>query len=351
MKKNVIVLFGGISSEYNVSLSSAVSIITHFPFDQFNMIKVGINQEGRWLMGNFTGEEIIEDRWMNNAEAEEVSPSTQKNSSLIRESTQKPLHIDTVIHCIHGKYGEDGIIQAQLEMSGMRYVGSGITSSAICYDKEIIHRLIKSEKIRMAEYIVLHQATIDDQKYNQIVNKMGKILVIKPAREGSSYGVNVVHNFNEFILGLKEAWKYDHKILVERYIKGIEIGCSIAKIEGHLIASICDEIELNTEIFDYSGKYSFKNALVHCPARISQEHSILIQKFAKQIFIMLECRDMARIDFFLGYDQNIYLNEINTIPGFTSHSRFPLMMEQSGIEYSQLIKHLINNSLETDYAR
>lgn len=351
MKKNVIVLFGGISSEYSVSLSSAVSIITHFPLDQFNLIKVGISLDGHWLMGNFTGEEIIEDRWMNNSEAEEVSPSTQKTSSLIRTRTQIPLYIDTVIHCIHGKYGEDGIIQAQLEMSGIRYVGSGITSSAICYDKEIVHRLMKIENIRMAEYTVLRQATIDEQTYNQITNKMGKTLVTKPAREGSSYGVNVIHDFNEFAFGLKEAWKYDHKILVERYIKGIEIGCSIAKINGQLIASVCDEIELNTEIFDYNGKYSFKNALVHCPARISEENSILIQKIAKQIFTLLECRDMARIDFFLGFNQKIYLNEINTIPGFTSHSRFPLMMKQSGIGYSELIKHLIENSLETDYAR
>lgn len=345
MKKKVVCLFGGVSSEYSVSLQSAVSIIEHFPTQKFDLAKVGISKDGRWFLGDFNCMEIADDSWMNREDATEVTPGNRKNSSLIECMTQNPIKVDTVIHCIHGKYGEDGIIQALLEVSGIKYVGSGILSSAACYDKEITHRLMKVEDIRMADYEVIARHQIDQTEYQNIVEKLGLPMIIKPSREGSSYGVSVVRDYVQFNEGLRDAWKYDHKVLVEKFIKGIEIGCAIAMIKGELITGVCDEIELHTEFFDFDAKYKFKNASIHCPARIDDNFASQIQQLAKRIFIKMECQDLARIDFFLGQDSRIYLNEINTIPGLTSHSRFPSMMKQVGIGFTDLIEQMINNAL------
>ena len=343
-RPKVAVLCGGKSSEYLVSLSSTYSVLQHFPHDEYQLTLVVIDQQGHWWTGPFTEEEIESNTWSENPEVREIALAPGNAQSIIYLDDFSRFTVDVFFNMVHGKYGEDGILPAMLQASSFKYTGCDLESSILCYDKDITHRLLDLEGIRKAKYRTLTKL-VDEQTYDDLVEYIGPKQILKPAREGSSYGISIAEDFTSFNQALVEALRFDNKVVVEEFIEGFEVGCAVLEHQGVLITGECDEIELHTSFFDYEAKYAFKDAQIHCPARITAQQSQQVKETSKLIFNLLGCRDFARVDFFLGKDNRIYFNEINTIPGFTSHSRFPSMMAQVGITYPQIISSLIKNGL------
>lgn len=342
--KKVAVIFGGKSSEYLVSLSSASSVLKHFPYDEYECLKIGMTEDGRFLYGDFSIEEIENNTWYMNKKAQVVMVKPGHDSAFFDVHSRELIHVDVAFNMIHGKVGEDGVLQSLFELGGIKYTGCDKESSIVSYDKELVHRLLNNDNIIKANYVSLNEV-VSEEAYEEIVAKIGKKVIIKPAREGSSYGIAIANNYDEFNEALTAALSFDSKVIAEQFVVGFEIGTAVLEKDGELVVGLVDEIELATEFFDYEGKYAFKDARIVCPARIDDVSSERVQNLAKFIFKRLECRDFARIDFFYGHDGRIYFNEINTIPGFTSHSRFPNMMKGIGIEYSEIISTLIENAV------
>lgn len=344
MKKTVAIVFGGKSSEYLVSLSSTSSVLQNFPYDRYNCLTVGMSEQGQFYMGEFTVEELENNTWLNNPTATKVAIQLGGDSCFVEVDSQKTVHVDVAFNMIHGKYGEDGILQALFKSGNMQYTGCDGQSSILAYDKDITHRLLDQENITKAKYRTLtHEIT--ETEYNELAKELGGKVILKPAREGSSYGISMANDYETFAKGLKEALQFDDKIVVEQVIVGFEVGASVLEKDGQIIVGEIDEIELFTDFFDYEAKYAFKDARIVCPARISEDVKQIIKNNAIHVFKQLGCRDFSRVDFFYGNDGVVYFNEINTIPGFTSHSRFPNMMKGIGIEYPEIISTLIENAL------
>lgn len=343
-RPNVALICGGKGSEYLVSLSSTYSVMQHFPHDQYQLTLVVVDQQGHWWTGPFTVEEIETDTWRDNPEVREIALVPGNAQSLLYLDDFSRFTVDVFFNMMHGKYGEDGILPALLQASNFKYTGCDLESSILCYDKDITHRLLDLEGIRKAKYRTLTEL-VDEQTYEDLVDYLGEKQILKPAREGSSYGISIAEDFTSFNQALVEALRFDDKVVVEEFINGFELGCAVLERQGQLITGECDEIELHTAFFDYDAKYAFKDAQIHCPARITPAQSQRVQEISKLIFRLLGCQDFARVDFFLGNDGFIYFNEINTIPGFTSHSRFPSMMAAVGISYPEIITTLIENGL------
>lgn len=343
-KMKVAVIFGGKSSEYSVSLSSAYSVLQNFPKEEYELIQIVISKDGFWYRGDFKPEEIENDTWINNPTLREVMVRPGTESKFFYVDNGQPFKVDVVFNMIHGKYGEDGVLQAILKQGGIAYTGCDQESSILCYDKDLTHRLLDLEKITKAKYRTLKQL-ISESDYEELVRYLGQKMIIKPAREGSSYGISVVQDYNEFYEGLRDALKFDNKVVIEEFIEGVELGCAVLEDKNELLVGEVDEIELHTTFFDFEAKYAFKDAQIHCPARVPLDIQEQTKKIAKKIFRLLDCKGFARVDFFYGNNGNLYFNEINTIPGFTSHSRFPSMMKAVGISYKDIIVTLIENAL------
>lgn len=345
LRPTVGVIFGGKSSEYSVSLSSTYSLINHFPSQQYNPVLIAMDQQGRLFTGDFSAQEIVEDKYKQNLTCQEVILHPSKPSHLLELATNRSIKIDVIFNLIHGKYGEDGVLQALLKDKHFTYTGCDGQSSILCYDKDLTHRLLDLTNISKAKYQTL-TSLITEEEYNALTSKLGSKVIIKPSREGSSYGISVAENFSEFYDGLFNALRFDSKVVIEEFIEGFEIGCSLLEKDGELIAGEIDEIELHTKFFDFDAKYAHKDAHIHCPARIESWQKQTTIETAKQVFQTLECQDYARVDFFIKKETGeVYFNEINTIPGFTSASRYPTMMSQVGISYTEVISTLIENAL------
>ena len=337
--KKIAVFFGGPGKEYEVSLSSTASFLTHASSD-YQFVLIGVSREGVWLVGDYTIEEIKTDRWSQNLSCEEVVFAFSMARKLITLSGVE-LFIDGAINLIHGSYGEDGTLSALLNVLKIPYIGSDIESSSICFDKEILHRLFYRTNILMPNYQVIHKGK--PFKFSQIVDALALPFVVKPAREGSSYGVHLVRNETDFHKAITDAFLYDNKLLLEEYISGQELGCAVMRSAGQYLIGDIDEIELQRDIFDYEAKYQMVDAKIICPARISEDIQMKIKQQAIDIFEQLDCKDFARIDFFLSNDGRLLLSEVNTIPGFTHNSRFPNMFNSRGINFSTLIDKLLEN--------
>lgn len=342
-KMKVAILFGGKSSEYSVSLSSAYSTLQNFPHDDYELIQIGISKEGHFYRGDYTLEEIENDTWMKNPTSREVIVKPGSESRFFYLDNLASFKVDVAFNMIHGKQGEDGVLQALLSSGNIEFTGCDQQSSILCYDKDITHRLLDLEHIKKAKYKTLSRL-IKESEYYELVDLLGQKMIVKPAREGSSYGISVANNYSEFFDALQMALRYDSKVVIEEFVEGFEIGCAVLEKDNQLIVGECDEIELHTSFFDFEAKYEFKDAQIHCPARISPELAEQAKETAKRVFKLLGCRDFSRVDFFISKNNELYFNEINTIPGFTSHSRFPSMMKQVGVPYKEIIRSLIENA-------
>lgn len=336
------VVFGGQSSEYSVSLHSVASFLRQIHDEKYDITMIGIDQNGQFYVYDGSIDDIEHDNWI--PQATKAAWVHKGIMALDGKNTVKEL--DCVFPVLHGKNGEDGCVQGLLELMNIHYVGCDVMSSAISMDKEIMHILCDEANIPCADYVCL-KANEENPSFEMIQEKISLPWIVKPCNAGSSYGVHKVENKEEFEEACKDAFFYDGrgKILVEKAIEGFEIGCAVMGNEEVFTGS-CDEIQISGGIFDFEGKYEMKGAEIICPARIDEETFAKAKALAAKTYKAMNCCGMARVDMFVTPQKEVILNELNTIPGFTATSRYPSMMKEAGIEFSDLIDKLIDLAMQ-----
>ena len=345
-RKRIAILFGGCSPEYSVSLQSAYSVITHLDREKYEPVLIGISNAGDWFQYVGEIEKIFIDTWCNEEDCIPVvvSPNrTVHGIVTIKNGKIRETHIDAVFPVLHGKNGEDGTVQGMFELAGIPVVGCGVLSSALCMDKDRAHKLVQAAGISVPQSFVL-QGGGDAETAIRQAERIGYPLFVKPVGAGSSYGITKVTGWNQLPEALKLAFSYDSTVIVEECISGFEVGCAVLENDGFVVGEV-DEIELEKGFFDFTEKYTLKTSSIHVPARISAEKAGEIKETAKLIFKTLDCRGFARVDMFLDDTGRIVFNEVNTIPGFTTRSRFPNMMKAAGISLEQVISMAVDRAV------
>lgn len=309
MKKiKVAILYGGKSAEHEVSLRSAKNIFAAINKEKYQPTLLKINKKGSWFF-----------------------PKTAKR-------------FDVIFPILHGPFGEDGTVQGVLKLADLPFVGSGVLGSAVGMDKDVMKRLLREAGLPIGNFLVFNTGSQPD--YKSIADKLGTPFFLKPANLGSSVGVHKVNNLNEFADAIADAFRFDRKVIIEEFIDGREIECAILG-NDRPEASVPGEIIVNSEFYSYSAKYlNKKGATLEIPAKISAEISDRIRTLAIKTFKILGAEGLSRVDFFLRKNGEILINEINTMPGFTSVSMYPKLWEASGIGYTELIDRLIQLALE-----
>jgi D-alanine---D-serine ligase len=342
-KKTVAVLFGGCSTEYAVSLKSAASVIQNINSDKYDTVLLGITRQGVWKKYAGPTERISNDTWAAHPSCVPalISPDRAVHGLLALEDGRAlEIPVDVVFPVLHGKNGEDGTVQGLLELAGIPCVGCGTLSSAICMDKDIAHRLVELAGISVPPSAVIDSPATADALFTA-TKRLRYPLFVKPACAGSSFGITKVSNPDGLPDAVKAAFEHDHKVVIEQGIEGFEVGCAVLGNDDLLVGEV-DEIELSRGFFDYTEKYTLKSSHIHMPARINPDTAIRIKRAAKIIYRVLGCRGFARVDMFLTPAGEIVFNEVNTIPGFTSHSRYPSMLKGIGMSFEDIVDTLIS---------
>ena len=352
MKKTVAVVCGGKSGEHEVSLRSAFYVYNNIDKKKYRAIIISIDKKGRWYF-NYNLEDIINTKnqlWKLKSNLEEIVLLKSKKRSQVFSLKKKKnlIGIDVFFPLIHGTYGEDGCLQGFFELLDIPYVSAGVLGSAIAMDKEIAKRLLMLEKIPVTEFVVIKEEdklTERRNKVNRFIKEFHFPIFIKPVSLGSSVGVSKVFNKKEVDKAIKEAFKYDIEIMIEKFINGREIECSVL---GNLYpkASLPGEIK-SRSFYSYEAKYlNSEDSKLLVPAPLSKELIKKVQKLSIKVFQTLKLQGMARIDLFLKPNGQLIVNEANTIPGFTQISMYPKLWQVSGITYSKLIDKLIKLAIE-----
>jgi len=341
------VLFGGRSGEHEVSLISAASVIQALDPEKYEAIPIGITKDGRWLAGT-AAHKMLPDILRS---GERVMLSADPNvAALVPVSDSRPdaLRVDVVFPVLHGTYGEDGTVQGLLDLAGLPFVGSGVLGSAVGMDKDMQKRLFLQAKLPVGDFLAVTRVAWEKSRgkvLSAIRKKFHFPVFVKPATLGSSVGMTKAHDAKELAAAMDLAAEFAQKILVERAIRGREIEVSVLGNEDPK-ASIPGEIVPHREFYDYAAKYLEEGTRLLIPAKLSRAQVKRFQEFAVRGFRALECLGMARVDFFLEHRTGrILLNEINTIPGFTSISMYPKLWEASGLSYRNLLDRLIELAL------
>lgn len=341
-KINVAVLFGGCSSEYGVSLESAHSVITHIDQSRFIPVLIGISQKGDWF--HYTGEakKIAEDTWCNPTDCTPAVVSLDRGAHellVLRDGGIERVTLDAAFPVLHGKNGEDGTVQGVFELAGIPLVGCGVLASALCMDKGRAHQLAHAAGVTVPASVVLTKQMDAGDALEQ-AEEIGYPLFVKPVKAGSSYGITKVSERGELPGAIKLAFAYDDQIILEETISGFEVGCAILGNDTLSVGEL-DEIELSGGFFNFTEKYTLKTSAIHVPARIPKAKAEKLKRTAQVIYRALGCRGFARVDMFLDADGRIVFNEVNTIPGFTAHSRYPNMMKAAGMSFEQVVSAVI----------
>ena len=334
----VAVLAGGRSSEHQISLASARSVVEALDPGRYDVVEIAIGREGRWQLGRGTQRELESGSQPEDAIeslpvlAEAASPAQALGS------------VDVVVPILHGPFGEDGTVQGLLELAGVPYVGAGVAASALCMDKDLFKAVLRDRGIPVARNATLRLG-------DPVSNPFGYPVLVKPARLGSSVGISKAHDEAELEAAVALARRHDEKVLVEEFVRGTEVECGVlGNISGNLrpapIASVVGEIVPHAEWYDYDAKYAAGGSDIIVPARIPDATAARVQALAVDSFIATECEGMARVDFFVREDGEVIVNELNTIPGFTETSVYARLFEASGIPYAQLLDRLIELALE-----
>lgn len=345
-KKNIAIIFGGRSNEYEVSLQSAAAVVENIDRNNYSPVLVGITKEGTWLEFQGDCELIRNDTWHSHDSCVSafLSPSRGKSRLVrINEGKYSSVPIDVVFPVLHGKNGEDGTIQGLLELAGIPFVGCDTLSSAICMDKAVAHSLVETAGIKVPRSVVLYKGE-KDAKAIVVSAELQFPLYVKPAKSGSSIGITKVFDLHEVNAAVDSALLQDNKIIIEEAVEGFEVGCAILGNEHPIVGEV-DEIELTGDFFDFNEKYTLATSRIHMPARVDKATSDRIKETALHIYKVLCCKGMARVDMFLTPQKEIVFNEVNTIPGFTDKSRYPKMLSAVGLSYSEIIDRLIRLAL------
>ena len=342
-KKRVAVLFGGFSPEYEVSLKSAFSIINAIDRRKYEAILLGITRQGEWFRYSGPVEDIPSDRWhVDGSRLESAIISPSRGGGIVtfgKGGLAAQVPVDVVFPVLHGRNGEDGTVQGLCELAGIPVVGCGSAASALCMDKDRSHKLVSLAGIRVPKSFCFEHSPTEGEAASAL-GALGLPLFVKPVKAGSSFGITKVEDESGYMEAIRVALDYDDAVIIEECIDGFETGCSVVG-NDELVTGRIDEIELASGFFDYEEKYTLKTSKIHMPARIDGDTERRLQEAAKAIYRVLGCRGYARVDIFLTSGRDIVFNEVNTIPGFTSHSRFPNMMKGAGIEYPELVERLI----------
>jgi len=343
------VIFGGRSGEHEVSLASAASVIRALDPEKYEAVPIGITKDGRWLVG--TGAQKLLPEVLKSGERVLLPPDPTSAALVpIVPSAEHPaVSVDVVFPVLHGTFGEDGTVQGLLELAGLPYVGAGVLASAVGMDKDVQKRLFAEAKLPIVPFIAVHRSEWerDRVKVIRLVKKKFRFPVfVKPATLGSSVGMTRVKSPHELSAALDLAAEYALKILVERCVTAREIEVSVLGNDD-VRASIPGEILPHREFYDYRAKYLEQGTQLLIPAPLTKKQVATFQDFAVRAFRAIEGTGMARCDFFLEKKTGkIFVNELNTIPGFTSISMYPKMWEASGLSYPQLIDRLIELAFE-----
>ena len=354
-KIKVAILFGGRSAEHEVSLESAINVINAVDKDKYEPVLIGIDRQGTW----FRNENALlllksgnPDRIQLDKGNREVALMSSKDRGQLLDLTNRERvePIDVIFPVLHGPYGEDGSVQGLSRLANVPCVGAGILGSAVCMDKDVTKRILREAGIAVAEFVTVRGKGDLKGQIEEIEKTLIYPLFVKPANMGSSVGISRVTNLDELKPAIDLAFKYDAKVVVEQEIPGREIECSVLGNETP-IASVPGEIVTKEGFYSYDSKYTDEDgAVLIIPADIEPETIERIQTTALRAFERLECSGMARVDMFLSDHGEIYVNEINSIPGFTRISMYPKLWEASGISYPDLIDRLISLAIE-DFER
>jgi D-alanine-D-alanine ligase len=350
------VIFGGRSVEHEVSLVSAASVISALDKEKYEVIPIGIAHTGQWLSSHDALKLLKEHSAIENEPEQFLVPDPRKQALLMMNGgSEKEKPLDAIFPVVHGTYAEDGTLQGLLELADIPYVGAGVLGSAVGMDKVIQKELLRQAKILVTPSVWFLYSNYQQQQKKIIPNIERTLrypMFIKPANSGSSIGISKAHTRKELLAAIELAAQYDRKILVEQGVKKArEIECSILG-NDHPEASLPGEVIPSNEFYDYDAKYVDEKSAVVIPAKLPKSILKKIQNIAIQAFRVLDCSGMARVDFLVTKRTNkIYLNEINTIPGFTSISMYPKMWQASGLSYPALLDKLIQLALERHSAK
>lgn len=336
-KPTVAVLFGGTSEEHDVSVKSAAEIAASIDRQRYEPVFVGITRAGAWKLcegPSFDWESGTCRRAV-------LSPDRETHGLLVDEPDgSRVQHVDVAVPVLHGKTGEDGAVQGLLELSGIPYVGCGIASSAICMDKSLAYVVARSAGIDTPAYWVLDGASV------VTADALPYPVFVKPARSGSSFGVTKVEGIDDLEGAIATARRYDSKVLIEQAVVGTEVGCAVLGRGEELVVGEVDQIELRHGFFrihqETTPEHGSENAVITVPAHLPGETRSRVQEMARRIYSALGCGGLARVDMFLQDDGRIVLNEVNTMPGFTSYSRYPRMMAAAGVRLGEVVDRCIS---------
>ena len=324
----VAVIMGGRSSEHDISLASARSVLESLDPDRYEVRPIEIGRDGQWELGPARGQS-------------ELAKGGEKLPVPLNGSPQPFEGVDVVFPVLHGPFGEDGTVQGFLELAGVAYVGAGVTASALCMDKDLFKAVMRDKDIPVVDSV-----TVLERQRNRVENPFGFPVVVKPARLGSSVGISIAKTPEELSRAIDLAFEHDEKILVEEYCAGVEVECSVLGNDSP-IASIPGEIvPLVSDWYDFSAKYDEGGMDLIVPPRLDEDTIARVQELAVAAFVASDCEGMARVDFFVRDDGEVVVNELNTIPGFTATSVYAKLFEASGIPYGELLDKLVDLALE-----
>ena len=345
--QTILVLFGGCSTEYEVSLQSAHGVLQALDRSRFTPLTVGITREGRWLRYPGGLSHLETGDWQAQPDCVPCTLSLDRGDRrlLWLDGSGRSEGFDAAFPILHGKNGEDGTVQGLLELVGAPIIGCGALSSALCMDKDRAHKLAALAGVRVPRSRLFRRGAVLPQMA-RAAEELGYPLFVKPVRAGSSFGVSKVNTPDQLPAAVWSAFAHDREILLEEAVPGFEVGCAVLGSDELTVGAV-DEIELADGFFDYTEKYNLITSRIHCPARISPEKAAEIQEAAKAVYRALDCRVFARVDLFLTPWGEIVFNEVNTIPGFTAHSRYPGMMKAAGWDFGDLVSRLIELGVES----
>lgn len=366
-KIRVAVLFGGRSAEHEVSLQSAKNVIQYLDTLRYDIVPIGVDKQGNWFLGKDVLANSLQHNQVFPLEKEKetwftpewVGKPVKSNGEIVTQKESRLPKFDVVFPAMHGSFCEDGTLQGLLELANLPYVGAGVLASAVGMDKDISKRLAINAGIQVAPYIVIKQDRwkLNSSRYTKLIEeKISYPVFVKPANTGSSIGITKVKDAAHLQPAINEALRFDTKVLVEKALNVRELEIAVLQSldnSDEPIVSVVGEIIPRREFYSYDAKYTDANgADLNIPAQVSEDIKERARAIAKELFIILDCEGMARVDLFLDKDtQEIYFNEVNTLPGFTKISMFPKLMEASGVNYSDLLTHLVQLALNRHTAK
>ena len=345
-KPNLLVLFGGVSPEHAVSLRSAEAILNNLDPDRYNILPVGITRQGAWYYyGGRDYALLPAETWREHPGCRQALLSPVRGEGLLLREGQgwQRVPVDVVLPVLHGENGEDGSVQGLAQLAGIPCVGSGLAASAACMDKCLTKLVADNAGVRQAAWELVRAGELQsdpDAIVARVQARFAYPVFVKPAGTGSSVGVHKAPDAAALLAALRDAARFDEKILVEEFIDGQEIEVAVLG-NRELTVSGCGEIDPGVEFYDYDAKYITDTASLYIPARISREASEQVRTMAARVYAALGCRGLARVDFFVTRAGEAVFNEINTLPGFTSISMYPKLFAAAGLPFGQLLDRLI----------